>query len=106
MNPQALGGLTTGDPLMDKTMMELQMRDQMKLYNGVVERCFFTCVNEFSTKTLTAKEEICMYRCHDKFLKHTMRVGSIFAEQNAQLMDQQGLANTPLPGQRGLPSMK
>lgn len=34
----------------------LQMQDFMKLYSGLVERCFNNCVNDFTSKVLTGKE--------------------------------------------------
>jgi len=34
----------------------VQMQDFMKLYSGLVERCFNNCVNDFTSKVLTGKE--------------------------------------------------
>jgi hypothetical protein len=33
-----------------------QMKDFMRLYTGLVERCFDSCVNDFTSKTLSSKE--------------------------------------------------
>jgi hypothetical protein len=33
-----------------------QMQDFMKLYSGLVERCFMSCAQDFTSKALTAKE--------------------------------------------------
>jgi hypothetical protein len=33
-----------------------QMQDFMKLYSGLVERCFNSCVTDFTSKVLTGKE--------------------------------------------------
>ena len=33
-----------------------QMQDFMRLYSGLVERCFNTCVNDFTSKALTGNE--------------------------------------------------
>lgn len=78
---------------MDQIMMELQMKDYMNMFNGLTERCFHSCVSDFSTRNLTSKEETCMYRCVDKFIRHTQRVGLVFQEQT--LLSQQ------TPEQRG-----
>jgi len=59
------------------------MQDFMKLYSGLVERCFNTCITDFTSKALTGKEGICTTNCVDKFMKHSERVGARFAEQNA-----------------------
>lgn len=59
------------------------MRDMLQLYSGLVERCFTSCVNDFTSKTLSTKEDECISRCADKFLAHSSRVGLRFSEQNA-----------------------
>lgn len=33
-----------------------QMKDFMKLYTGLVERCFDSCCNDFTSKALSTKE--------------------------------------------------
>ncbi|CAG8694228.1 2760_t:CDS:2, partial [Cetraspora pellucida] len=55
-----------------------QMRDFLKFYTNLVERCFNDCINDFTSKALTSKEETCINRCADKFLKHNERVGQRF----------------------------
>lgn len=37
-------------------MTDNQMQDFMKLYSGLVERCFNSCANDFTSKTLTNNE--------------------------------------------------
>lgn len=61
---------------------QLQIRDSLRLYNSLVERCFNDCVDSFTRKALTKQEETCVRRCAEKFLKHSMRVGMRFAELN------------------------
>ncbi len=58
-----------------------QMKDFMRLYSGLVQRCFTDCVNDFTSKTLTSKEDSCIAKCAEKFLKHSERVGQRFQEQ-------------------------
>lgn len=55
-------------------------------YSNLVQRCFDDCVNDFTTKTLHNKEEGCVMRCVDKFMKSTERLGQRFQEQNASMM--------------------
>ncbi|CDR46612.1 CYFA0S24e01112g1_1 [Cyberlindnera fabianii] len=62
-----------------------QMKDFMRLYSNLVERCFTDCVNDFTSQKLTSKEEGCILKCSEKFLKHSERVGQRFQEQNAAL---------------------
>ncbi|KAF5098337.1 hypothetical protein D0Z03_001232 [Geotrichum reessii] len=66
-----------------------QMKDFMRLYSSLVEKCFSDCVNDFTSNTLTSREDTCVMRCAEKFLKHSERVGQRFQEQNAALMQQQ-----------------
>ncbi|KAG0554466.1 hypothetical protein M758_12G097600 [Ceratodon purpureus] len=65
------------------TMIDhLQVRDSLKMYNSLVERCFCHCVESFRRKTLDKQEETCVKRCAEKYLKHSMRVSMRFAELN------------------------
>ena len=76
-----------------------QMQDFFRIYATVVERCFNTCCNDFTSKALSSKEvshalcplppiltwfqETCVLNCYEKFFKHSERVGVRFAEHNA-----------------------
>lgn len=62
-----------------------QMKDFMRLYSNLVERCFTDCVNDFTSEKLTSREDTCILKCSEKFLKHSERVGQKFQEQNAAL---------------------
>ncbi|KAK9069141.1 hypothetical protein SSX86_013257 [Deinandra increscens subsp. villosa] len=78
-----LGTLPPEDQARMSTMIEqLQVRDSLRMYNTLVERCFTDCVDTFRRKTLDKQEETCVKRCAEKFLKHSMRVGMRFAELN------------------------
>ncbi|CAE6476558.1 unnamed protein product [Rhizoctonia solani] len=68
---------------MTKIIEKKQMQDFLKLYSGLVERCFNSCVNDFTSKSLGTKEDTCIQNCVEKFMKHSERVGARFAEQNA-----------------------
>nr|Q9XGX8.1 RecName: Full=Mitochondrial import inner membrane translocase subunit Tim9 [Mesembryanthemum crystallinum]AAD40018.1 small zinc finger-like protein [Mesembryanthemum crystallinum] len=84
-----LDNLPEEDKLKMASMIEqLQIRDSLRMYNNLVERCFTDCVDSFRRKTLDKQEETCVKRCAEKFLKHSMRVGLRFAELN------QGAATT------------
>ncbi|KAJ3867543.1 Tim10/DDP family zinc finger protein [Lentinula novae-zelandiae] len=71
---------------MNKIIEKKQMQDFLRLYANIVERCFSSCCNDFTSKTLSSKEETCVMSCTEKFLKHSERVGSRFAELNADAM--------------------
>ncbi|MED6181580.1 protein transporter tim9 [Stylosanthes scabra] len=63
-------------------MEQVQIRDSLRMYNSLVEKCFTDCVDTFKHKSLQKQEESCVKRCAEKFLKHSMRVGMRYAELN------------------------
>ncbi|KAF8895460.1 mitochondrial import inner membrane translocase subunit TIM9 [Infundibulicybe gibba] len=70
---------------MTKVIEKRQMQDFLKMYSNLVEKCFTSCCNDFTSKALSSKEETCVMNCTEKFIKHSERVGARFAEQNAGL---------------------
>lgn len=72
---------------MQAYLEQKQVKDFLSLYSGLVDRCFRSCAKEFNTKVLTEKENTCVDRCVEKFMKHSERVGLRFAEQNAVLQE-------------------
>mmetsp|Transcript_14492 Transcript_14492/g.43814 ORF Transcript_14492/g.43814 Transcript_14492/m.43814 type:complete len:100 (-) Transcript_14492:2048-2347(-) len=65
---------------LEDAIEQQQVRDSLKMYNGLVERCFRECVDSFRRKDLESSEEKCVTRCCEKFMKHSSRVGVRFAE--------------------------
>ena len=53
------------------------------MYNGLVERCFQTCVASFRSKSLDKYETTCVENCAERYIKMTQRVGLRFAEHQA-----------------------
>ncbi|KAJ1366378.1 hypothetical protein KIN20_027019 [Parelaphostrongylus tenuis] len=49
-------------------------RDFLIRYNKVTEQCFGSCVNDFTVRSVTKKEEKCSLNCLNKFLKMTQRL--------------------------------
>ena len=58
----------------------------VQMYSKLVQRCFDDCVNDFTTKSLISREEGCVMRCVDKYLKGSERLGQRFQEQNTAMM--------------------
>ena len=73
---------------LEETMKNVQYKDFMRTFNTIVDRCFVDCVHNFRTKKLEEKEELCVFRCTEKYLKYSGKVGLVFAEQ---MKDQPGL---------------
>lgn len=72
---------------LDEYMAKMQAKDLARMYNSLVERCFHGCVKDFTTLSLTDKEELCLVRCTDKFLKHSAKISRVFAEQGILQQD-------------------
>ncbi|PGH35798.1 mitochondrial import inner membrane translocase subunit tim9 [[Emmonsia] crescens] len=62
----------------------------MTVYSNIVQRCFEDCVSDFTTKSLISREQGCVNRCFDKFMKGSERINQRFQEQNAQMMQSGG----------------
>jgi import inner membrane translocase subunit TIM9 len=77
-------------------MQELQIQDSMRLYNELVYLCFNNCVDSFRSSKLEGKEEACVLKCAQKFLKLAARAGQRFAEQQQQFLGGSG-ESSPLP---------
>ncbi|BCS04148.1 mitochondrial import inner membrane translocase subunit tim9 [Aspergillus awamori] len=69
-------------------MERRQMKEFMTMYSKLVQRCFDDCVNDFTTKSLINREEGCVLRCVDKFMKGSARLNERFQEQNQAMMMQ------------------
>ncbi|XP_054781755.1 mitochondrial import inner membrane translocase subunit Tim9-like [Prosopis cineraria] len=61
---------------------QFQARESLRTYNSLVERCFVDCVDTFYRRSLTKKEETCVRRCAEKFLRHSVLLRLSFAELN------------------------
>ncbi|KAJ1478804.1 translocator of the inner mitochondrial membrane 9 [Baffinella frigidus] len=57
---------------------EMQMKEQVTMYNSLVERCFANCVTSFRSKTMDDREDKCVKRCTEKFIKASARAGQAF----------------------------
>lgn len=113
-NPRAVSNFSSSDQqAMQGIIEQKQMKDFMRLYTGLVERCFDSCCNDFTSKALSSKEvrgamaavdegaerdltlscssgqETCVESCTQKWLKHSERVGARFQEENAKMMQSQ-----------------
>ena len=51
---------------------EMQLKDTLRMFNGLVERCFSECVVSFRSKVLTSPEEKCVSTCAEKYMKQSV----------------------------------
>ena len=64
---------------------QMQVRDSLRMYNSLVEKCFNECVQGFRSKDLDTGEERCVQNCCNKFIKGSARVGQRFGELSAEV---------------------
>ncbi|KAK1936410.1 putative mitochondrial import inner membrane translocase subunit [Babesia divergens] len=62
-------------------LTELQYRDTLETYNGMVEHCFSECITSFRSKDLDKKESRCIDTCVKLFMDFSQRIGLRFAEK-------------------------
>jgi mitochondrial import inner membrane translocase subunit TIM9 len=84
---------------LEEIMMKKQQKEFMRMFFRVTADCFDTCVTDFSSKVLSPREvrscptdsltrqEACIAKCTDKFMKSSERIGLRFAEENQKLME-------------------
>ncbi|EAS34843.3 mitochondrial import inner membrane translocase subunit tim9 [Coccidioides immitis RS] len=82
-----MDGLTAAEQQeLQKRMEKKQIKEFMGAYSMIVNRCFDDCINDFTTKSLISREEGCVNRCFDKFMKTAERVNQRFQEQGNAMM--------------------
>ncbi|KAK9314691.1 hypothetical protein V1522DRAFT_408411 [Lipomyces starkeyi] len=70
---------------LEKINIDLTMRSIAVTYMSMIGRCFDNCVNDMTSKSLTAKEEKCVKLCSEKFMKYQQRLEQRFNEESANL---------------------
>jgi import inner membrane translocase subunit TIM9 len=82
-------------PIYLGTLAAIYSRPSTEIETSTFDRCFDDCINDFTSKALSTKEETCVSRCVDKFIKASDRLGQRFAEQSQAM---QGGAATGAAG--------
>ena len=60
-----------------------------QLFSNLVDHCFVSCIDDFSSKALSGKETGCVSRCVQKHMSMSQRLSERFQEHNALLQQQQ-----------------
>lgn len=60
----------------------------IKAFGGLVEHCFMSCVDDFTSKAISNRESGCINRCVQKWMASQQRISDRFQEHNAQLTAQ------------------
>lgn len=55
-----------------------------QLYSNLVDHCFTSCVNDFTSKAISERENGCVLRCVQKFMASGQRLSERFQEHNVE----------------------
>ncbi|KAL8371328.1 hypothetical protein RB595_001247 [Gaeumannomyces hyphopodioides] len=61
----------------------------MQLFSNLVDHCFMSCIDDFTSKSLSSRETGCVARCVQKDMAAAQRLGERFQEHNAAQMANQ-----------------
>ena len=75
----------------ERNLVQLADLSIVQMYSNLVQKCFENCVDDFTSAKVNSKEEGCVMRCVDKFLKSSERLGQRFQEQNAAMAQGGGM---------------
>ncbi|RDA90483.1 hypothetical protein CP533_3025 [Ophiocordyceps camponoti-saundersi (nom. inval.)] len=73
---------------LEQRIQKRQIKEFMGVFGGVVEHCFVSCVDDFTSKSLSSRENGCISRCVSKWMATQQRLGERFQEHNAKLAQQ------------------
>ena len=65
-------------------------RENPQLFGNLVDQCFGACVDDFSSKAISGRENGCITRCVKKAIATQTRLSDRFQEHSAQMGNQQG----------------
>ncbi|KAH6890483.1 mitochondrial import inner membrane translocase subunit tim9 [Thelonectria olida] len=74
--------------MLEQRMQKRQVKEFMNAFGGLVEHCFVSCVDDFTSKAISSRESGCINRCVTKWMATQQRVSERFQEHNAQLSAQ------------------
>ncbi|KAI0123886.1 hypothetical protein BJ170DRAFT_640869 [Xylariales sp. AK1849] len=77
-------------PLATLSLFVSNLIPPQQLFGNLVDHCFVSCIDDFTSKSLSTRETGCITRCVQKQMAQSQRLSERFAEHNAQLGAQQG----------------
>ncbi|KAK7754249.1 protein transporter tim9 [Diatrype stigma] len=85
-----MDGLTAAESReLEQRMQKRQLKEFLGLFSNLVDHCFVSCIDDFSSKALSGKETGCVSRCVQKHMAMSQRLSERFQEHNALLQQQQ-----------------
>ncbi|KAI2612063.1 mitochondrial intermembrane space translocase subunit [Hypoxylon fragiforme] len=85
-----MDGLTTAETRqLEQRMQKQQMKVFFGLFSNLVDHCFMSCIDDFTSKSLNSRESGCVTRCVQKHMAMSQRLSERFQEHNAAMTQQQ-----------------
>ncbi|KAK6834851.1 mitochondrial import inner membrane translocase subunit TIM9 [Apiospora arundinis] len=85
MDPTGLGLNATESRELEQRLQKRQMKEFIGLFSNLVDHCFMSCVDDFTSKSLSTRETGCITRCVQKQMALSQRLSERFAEHNAAM---------------------
>ncbi|CAN8096694.1 unnamed protein product [Discula destructiva] len=86
-----LGGLSQAEQReLEQRMQKRQVKEFVGLFGNLVDSCFSACVNDFTSKAVTERENGCVARCVQKYMSTGQRLAERFQEHNADMATKMG----------------
>ncbi|KAI5919961.1 mitochondrial intermembrane space translocase subunit [Camillea tinctor] len=84
-----MDGLTAAETRdLEQRLQKHQMKQFLGLFSNLVDHCFMSCVDDFTSKALSGRETGCVSRCVQKHMALSQRLSERFQEHNAQMSGQ------------------
>ncbi|PFH60379.1 hypothetical protein XA68_11042 [Ophiocordyceps unilateralis] len=74
--------------LLEQRIQKRQVKEFTGVFGSLVEHCFISCVDDFTSKALSTRENGCISRCVNKWMASQQRLSERFQEHNARLSQQ------------------
>lgn len=68
----------------------------LQMYSRLVDKCFNDCIDDFTSKSVSSREEGCVMRCWDKNMKAQVRLKKEFAQGKYRFNDSIGAYSTSI----------
>ncbi|OMJ07454.1 Mitochondrial import inner membrane translocase subunit TIM9 [Smittium culicis] len=82
-------GYPTLEQQAEMMIEQKKMKDYLRMFNYLVDDCFDSCINSFTTKKLSEREINCAKNCAKKFMTINNVANESFSRENQALMDSQ-----------------
>jgi len=75
---------------LETRLQKRQVKEFLGLFGNLVDHCFTSCIDDFTSKSLSGRESGCVTRCVQKSMAMSNRLSERFQEHNAQMSAQMG----------------